>query len=986
MKKLNFSLYKGVLYLLSILFCLSLVFFTESETFAYSAKKDVNSSGHAWIIKKAVEHLKDKEIGKVWPLDDYLERMVTGAWFADHTGTLMCDFTFGEYDCDTIHHYGFPGDIETELAFSIGNNGDFASAYYTKALFDQAIPFWPKGETPDLNNLPYLYGGYVKLLFDYITFGGNNLGNTYVGGLPYCELWVHKQLFEKYFEEYYEELSYLYPPETLIPEENKVYEMAQSMALGRADQELNENPYCPKWPYYITFDDESVPLLERYKSAEESIENALFYLGWALHMMQDITVPQNAVNNGDLASENFEGRVQELMESKLLDHLPIDENNGDNYKLCGNSCDTDFPNKIRAALENVDDVEEIVTRLLKLTIVHFYGSLEGPFEFYNLTDNDGQKEQIIDAAVLFTAGLIERFFRQFMVDSDYLEENDSYSQAKIVEPGIYNNLTIEAGDPTDEDWYKIQVDEDFSDIIIDIFYDKSSVDLTSHVKFLNSNYFAVPEETSFGIRIEMKDILAGDYFLHILLTDQAFHGSHYNMSIILDKGSLPPDEYEDNDIINTAKMFFYGCHFDLNIDKAGDDDYYYVNVTPDDRITANIEFYPEQGNLQLFLDSVEATDTRLTIDNTKRIYISRCASNEKSIIRIAGSRNYYDMCVAIDYNDPSCGNEPEPSIGTDFCFESEIALDNVHIISFSNTGTSMDYFLPPDTDGDVGGNISAGKSCMALSPYGDEKNLNQYVLIATNEEENSLIISASAVDLTGVDFNTEFWLYFSSTELGIINDLSDGIFDSIDVRAEFYTAGNPQGILLTPLGSSATLYSFSSGTKIGWVNSEAAEIDTDLDNIPDSIDNCPLISNLDQEDSDGDGQGDVCDDDLDGDGVKNDRDNCPFTANFSQTDFDGDGQGDACDNDIDDDGVPNDADDFEWTPVGEVVNHKGLSIYNLCPCNGPIDTTVLWRNKGKYVSCVAKTAESFVEEGLITEAEKDKIVSEAAQSDCGRKK
>jgi hypothetical protein len=35
---------------------------------------------------------------------------------------------------------------------------------------------------------------------------------------------------------------------------------------------------------------------------------------------------------------------------------------------------------------------------------------------------------------------------------------------------------------------------------------------------------------------------------------------------------------------------------------------------------------------------------------------------------------------------------------------------------------------------------------------------------------------------------------------------------------------------------------------------------------------------------------------------------------------------------------------------------------------------------------VAKTSENFVEQGLITEAEKDLTVSEAAQSDCGDKK
>lgn len=87
--------------------------------------------------------------------------------------------------------------------------------------------------------------------------------------------------------------------------------------------------------------------------------------------------------------------------------------------------------------------------------------------------------------------------------------------------------------------------------------------------------------------------------------------------------------------------------------------------------------------------------------------------------------------------------------------------------------------------------------------------------------------------------------------------------------------------------------------------------DQDTDGVPDGEDNCPAASNAMQEDQDGDGNGDVCDDDRDGDGVDNDADNCPLVANDSQADADGDGVGDDCDMDIDqdkdgvDDGVDN---------------------------------------------------------------------------------
>jgi len=144
------------------------------------------------------------------------------------------------------------------------------------------------------------------------------------------------------------------------------------------------------------------------------------------------------------------------------------------------------------------------------------------------------------------------------------------------------------------------------------------------------------------------------------------------------------------------------------------------------------------------------------------------------------------------------------------------------------------------------------------------------------------------------------------------------------------------------------------------------------------------VYNLDQDDLDGDGLGDACDADLDGDGEDNDIDNCPTVANSGQTDLDGDGLGDACDPDIDGDGVPNGGDLCAATPADALVDPgNGCSIAQLCPCEGPRGTNQPWKNHGKYVSCVAHATGTFLDLGLITEEEKDALVSAAAQSDCG---
>ena len=78
--------------------------------------------------------------------------------------------------------------------------------------------------------------------------------------------------------------------------------------------------------------------------------------------------------------------------------------------------------------------------------------------------------------------------------------------------------------------------------------------------------------------------------------------------------------------------------------------------------------------------------------------------------------------------------------------------------------------------------------------------------------------------------------------------------------------------------------------------------------IPNQIDNCPRVPNVDQADSNGDGIGNACgdaNDDADGDNVINGVDNCPADPNPSQDNFDSDAFGDVCDADIDNDGALN---------------------------------------------------------------------------------
>jgi hypothetical protein len=224
-------------------------------------------------------------------------------------------------------------------------------------------------------------------------------------------------------------------------------------------------------------------------------------------------------------------------------------------------------------------------------------------------------------------------------------------------------------------------------------------------------------------------------------------------------------------------------------------------------------------------------------------------------------------------------------------------------------------------------------------------------------------------------------VFFSSPSALNIDSQAYFVPDSLQGPHEpWFARMRCQAILIDPAGGPPTFVPVI----LGNVTTMTVSHDEDEDGIPDEGDNCPTVANSNQNDLDEDGAGDACDPDIDGDGVANDGDNCAFDSNADQADSDGDGAGDVCDTDSDGDGILDVADACVPSPNGEVVNAEGCAISELCPCAHP-DGGDKWKNHGAYVSCTAHASEDFVAEGLISEEEKDAIMSDAGGATCGEK-
>lgn len=81
--------------------------------------------------------------------------------------------------------------------------------------------------------------------------------------------------------------------------------------------------------------------------------------------------------------------------------------------------------------------------------------------------------------------------------------------------------------------------------------------------------------------------------------------------------------------------------------------------------------------------------------------------------------------------------------------------------------------------------------------------------------------------------------------------------------------------------------------------------------------------------------------------------------------------------DSDQDGIDDEQDACPETESGAVVDDNGCSLDQICPC-------MEFKNHGRYVSCITRAGEDFVQQNLLTRSDVALIITTAAQSQCSK--
>ncbi len=243
---------------------------------------------------------------------------------------------------------------------------------------------------------------------------------------------------------------------------------------------------------------------------------------------------------------------------------------------------------------------------------------------------------------------------------DSFEPNNLPGQAAALEQGTYN-LTIH--DRWDNDFFLITVPHATDSFKITAT-ESSRRTLGIEIKYQDpgceptcgwTDALGKLTDTNSGWIYEDKGIIPTGRKYLIDVYERDLKGPlDYTLTVYVGGEALPPDRNEPNNDKTTGTALS-GCDFTglINIHDASDIDYYKLGGAGYS-VNAEISFNPIKGELALFLDDVQATETTLSPDGIKKtIRITGCGKSP-SYVKVQGQPNFYNICVTKATLQPSC--------------------------------------------------------------------------------------------------------------------------------------------------------------------------------------------------------------------------------------------------------------------------------------------------------------------------------------------
>jgi len=340
--------------------------------------------------------------------------------------------------------------------------------------------------------------------------------------------------------------------------------------------------------------------------------------------------------------------------------------------------------------------------------------------------------------------------------------------------------------------------------------------------------------------------------------------------------------------------------------KASDSDTY--SILKDYKITS--------GNVDDAF-GIFTTTGELYVNNPSKVDYENLASYSLGVTVSDGEKTSPEEVISINITD-----DPNAFVVNAFTVKvyrdgSKTGSVNPKGTSYFSSGNEFSYEIDGGNDGDL---FSIDKSSGLLSfknpptfstPLdSDSDNVYEFKVksIVNDDTSDDFPTIDSEKTVSSIENQTDFLTVTSILSTSSSDSDNDGILDINDNCPSTYNPDQKD----------------SDGNGEG----DVCE-DSDGDGVLDFEDNCIYIPNPNQEDADGDGEGDVCED-ADNDGIIDSKDNCINTANIDQADSDGDGIGDVCDDDRDGDGIANPDDNCPDISNADQADVDGDGIGDVC--------------------------------------------------------